>query len=75
MIRERRRASPGVSVYPSIQRQLEYLKSAVALAESLDPEKIDSLSLGVYAARECETCDPEFADVLFNVHYLAASIR
>jgi hypothetical protein len=72
MVRERRRASPDFSVYLSIQRQLEYLQTAVALAESPAPEKIDSLTLGVYAAREFETSDPDFADVLFKVHYLAA---
>jgi Tsi6 len=72
MVRERRQASPGFPVYLSIQRQLEYLRAAVAHAESPDPEKIDSLTLGVYAVREFETSDPDFADVLFNVHYLAA---
>jgi hypothetical protein len=71
MVRERLQASPGFSVYLSIQRQIEYLQAAVALAQSPDPEKIDSLTLGVYAAREFETSDPDFADVLFRIHYLA----
>jgi len=72
MVHERRQASPGFPVYLSIQRQFEYLRATVALAQRPDPEKIDSLTLGVYAAREFETSDPDFADVLFNVHYLAA---
>ena len=72
MVRARLRASPGFSVYQSIQRQIEYLQAAVALGRSPDPEKIDSLTLGVYAAREFETTDPDFADVLFRIHYLAA---
>jgi hypothetical protein len=44
----------------------------VALGQSPDPEKIDSLTLSVYAAREFETSDPDFADVLFRIQYLAA---
>jgi hypothetical protein len=72
MVRERLQASPDFSVYLSIQRQIEYLQTAVALAQSPDPEKIDSLTLGIYAAREFETSDPDFADVLFRIHYLAA---
>ena len=72
MVRERSRASPGFSVYRSIQRQIEYLQAAVTLGQSLDPEKRDSLTLSVYAAREFETSDPDFADVLFRIQYLAA---
>jgi hypothetical protein len=71
MVGERLQASPDFSIYLSIRRQLEYLKTIVALGQSADPEKIDSLTLGVYAAREFETSDPDFADVLFNVNYLA----
>jgi Tsi6 len=74
MVRERLRASPGFSVYRSVQRQIEYLQAAVALGQSPDPEKIDSLTLSVYAAREFETSDPDFADVLFRIHYLAARL-
>jgi Tse6 toxin immunity protein Tsi6 len=71
MVRERMQASPGFSIYLAIQRQLEYLQTTVALGQSADPAKIDSLTLGVYAAREFETSDPDFADVLFKVNYLA----
>jgi hypothetical protein len=72
MVRKRLELSPGFSVYLSIQRQLEYLQTTVTLVQSPDPEKIDNLTLGVYAAREFETSDPDFADVLFDIHYLAA---
>ena len=74
MVSDRARASPGFSVYLSIQRQLEYLQETVRLGEVPTPEKLDSLTLGVYAAREFETSDPEFADVLFTVNYLANRI-
>jgi Tsi6 len=71
MVHERLQASPGFPIYLSIQRQLEYLQTTVALAQSPDPGKIDGLTLGVYAARELETSDPGFADVLLKIHYLA----
>jgi hypothetical protein len=71
MVAERLRASPGFSIYLSIRRQLEYLQALVDSAQSPDPAKLASLTLGVYAAREFETSDPDFADVLFRVHYLA----
>jgi hypothetical protein len=71
MVRHRRQASPGFSIYLSIQRQLEYLQETVEAGELPSAEKLDSLSLGVYAAREFEASDPDFADVLFNVSYLA----
>jgi Tse6 toxin immunity protein Tsi6 len=71
MVRERLRATPGYSLYLSIQAQLEYLQGVLASAQSPDPEKIRSLTMGVYAAREFETTDPDFAGVLFKVEYLA----
>jgi hypothetical protein len=71
MVGERLQASPDFPIYLSIQRQLEYLQQTMAHAQSPDPGKIDSLTLGLYAAREFETSDPEFATVLFKVNYLA----
>jgi hypothetical protein len=71
MVRDRLAASPGFSIYLSIQRQLEYLQETIAAGQVPSDEKLDSLTLGVYAAREFETADPAFADVLFKVNYLA----
>jgi hypothetical protein len=71
MVRHRRQASPGFSIYRSIQRQLEYLKETVDAGQVPTEEKRSSLTLGVYAAREFEASDPDFADVLFKVNYLA----
>jgi Tsi6 len=71
MVRQRLQASPGFSIYLSVQRQLSYLKETIAAGQVPTAEKLDSLTLGVYAAREFETPDPDFADVLFKVNYLA----
>jgi hypothetical protein len=71
MVAERRRASPAASIYPSIHNQLEYLHGLVEAGERPTEENRASLTLGVYAAREFEASDPDFADVLFKVSYLA----
>jgi hypothetical protein len=71
MVRHRIRASPSFSIYSSIQRQLEYLKETVDAGQIPAAEKRRRLTLGVYAAREFEASDPDFADVLFKVNYLA----
>jgi hypothetical protein len=71
MVRQRRQASPGFAIYLSIERQLEFLGGLISAGLPLTEEKRSSLTLGVYAAREFEASDPEFADVLFKVNYLA----
>ena len=71
MVRDRLQASPDFSIYLSIRRQLAYLQEIIAASQVLTEEKRASLTLGVYAAREFETSDPDFADVLFKVNYLA----
>jgi hypothetical protein len=69
MVQERQ--ASGLDIYVSIQRQLEYLKTTLDSGQRPTDEKIASLTLGVYAAREFETSDPEFANMLFAVNYLA----
>lgn len=71
MVAERRQASPAASIYLSIHNQLEYLRGLVEAGERPTEEKRRSLTLGVYAAREFEASDPDFADLLFKVSYLA----
>jgi hypothetical protein len=75
LVRERLRSAQGSWVDVSVQRQLEYLYETLSFGHSPTREKVDSLTLGVYAAREIETVDPEFADVLFRVNYLADRIN
>jgi len=71
MVRERLQTSPGYRLYVSIERQLEYLKQTITAGQLPTEEKLHSLTLGVYAAKEFETTDPGFADVLAKVNYLA----
>ncbi len=71
MVEERLTSVPGFSIYLSVKRQLEYLQRTIASGERPAHDRAKSLTLGVYAAREFETSDPAFADVLFAVNYLA----
>ena len=41
-----------------------------AAGEKPTDDKLDSLTMAVYAAREFETSDPDFADVLFDTESL-----
>lgn len=70
MVEQRLQQSGGARIYDSIKAQLTYMKQTVQAGAKPTDEKLDSLTMGVYAAREFETSDPEFADVLFNVEYL-----
>jgi len=64
-------ASNGARIYDSIMAQLTYLKETIGAGLPPTDAKLSSLTMGVYAAREFETSDPDFADVLFKVEYLA----
>jgi Tsi6 len=70
MVEERLRDSGGARIYASIKAQLTYMKQTIDAAAKPTDEQLDKVLLGVYAAREFETSDPDFADVQFNVEYL-----
>lgn len=60
----------GTGLYDSVHAQLSWIKAALAAPGSPDRERLSALLLGVYAAREFETSDPEVADLLFDIQYL-----
>jgi Tse6 toxin immunity protein Tsi6 len=64
------RASGGAPIYDSIRAQLTFIRDCVSANRKPSDAELDRLLLGVYAAREFETSDAEFADVLFEVEYL-----
>lgn len=70
MVEKRLKESGGARIHDSIKAQLTYMKQTIEAGEKPAPDKVRSLTLGVYAAREFETSDPELADVLFKVEYL-----
>ena len=70
MVEVRLRATDGARIYDSVKAQLTYLKQIVDSGATPADEMLGRLTLGIYAAREFETSDPEFADVLFKAEYL-----
>jgi Tsi6 len=60
----------GTGLYDSVRNQLLWVQQAIASPDPPEPDRRDDLLLGVYAAREFETSDPELADILFAVQYL-----
>jgi hypothetical protein len=70
MVGERLGPSGGWPIYESIRAQLTYVKQTLESGQPPTDEMLNRLLLGLYAAREFETSDPEFADVLFSVEYL-----
>ena len=70
MVEDRLQKSNGARIFDSIKAQLTYMKQVVDAGEKPTDAKLDSLTMAVYAAREFETSDPEFADVLFDTEYL-----
>lgn len=67
---ERRlRESGGAPIYDSILAQLRFMSEVVSAGSAPTDADLNRLTLGVYAAREFESSDPEFADVLFEAEY------
>jgi hypothetical protein len=58
-------------VYRSLRAQLRYVRRLVETGERPTAVALDRLTMGVYAAREFETSDPELAEILFVVEYRA----
>jgi hypothetical protein len=70
IVEKRTAVNAGAGLYGSVAAQLRWIQDALAATQPPDQERLDSLLLGHYAAREFEMTDPELADVLFEVQYL-----
>jgi|tagenome__1003787_1003787.scaffolds.fasta_scaffold18932666_2 hypothetical protein len=69
MTDERILLSPENGLYPSIRAQLAFIQGHLIDRTPIAEEDRERLILGVLAAREFETTDPRYADVLFDVSY------
>lgn len=58
----------------SVQAQLEYLLG-VAEGSITDRSKLDKIIIGVYAAREFESRDMDFANLLYQVEEIVDSMK
>jgi hypothetical protein len=67
---ERKQVYPTVGLFDSIEKQLAYLK-AVLSSEETDRSRLSQIIVGVYAVREFDDSDPEFAKALKKAHYIA----
>jgi hypothetical protein len=67
---ERLQQSPEFNLYRSIRAQLEFIQGHLNEQTPIAESDRQRLILGVLAAREFETSDPDYADVLFKVSYL-----
>jgi hypothetical protein len=70
MTDERIRQSPEFGLYRSIRAQLDFIQGHLNEQTPIAESDRQRLILGVLAAREFETSDPDYADVLFKVSYL-----
>lgn len=66
----RRAAAPNFQILESIQNQLAYLQQVVS-GESLDKRRLKEIVIGVYAVKEFDESDPEFATLLKEAQLIA----
>jgi len=69
MTDERILRSPDFDVYRSIRAQLAFIQGHLIERTPIEEHDRERLILGVLAAREFETSDPDYADVMFEVSY------
>lgn len=70
---QRLAAAPSFGIYQSIQVQLVYLLSVLKGTEP-DRSRLKQINFGVYAAKEFEDSDPEFAQALHPAFWVATQM-
>jgi hypothetical protein len=71
LIRARLARTPDFRMYQSIEKQLVFIEDLLQRNAVPTAEDKERLNIGLLAAREFETNDPDLADVLFKVDYRA----
>ena len=71
MAKQREKECPSLPMYNSIVQQLEFLSNYLA-GNDTDRTKLMNLMFGVYAAKELEETDPDFANILGKAFYVAS---
>lgn len=64
-------AAPTFALYQSIVAQLEYLKGVIEGHEK-NKARLNDIVVGVYAVKDFEESDPEFAAALKDAQYVAS---
>lgn len=70
---QRLTAIPSFGMYQSIRAQLIYLLGILKGTEP-DYSRLKQINFGVYAAKELEDSDPEFAQVLHPAFWVATQL-
>jgi len=68
--KERLKAAPDFPIFQSIDAQLEYMENLIS-GKINDRSKLHQINVGLYAVKELESSDPEFANVLKKIQYIA----
>jgi predicted transcriptional regulator len=71
MTAERRRSAPSFLICQSIEAQLTYLKRLLD-GQERDKARLKDIIIGVYAIREFEASDPEYAAILNQAQLIAS---
>jgi len=67
---QRESENSSLSMYSSIVEQLKYLSNYIN-GKDTNRTKLSELTFGIYAAKELEETDPEFAKILSKAFYVA----
>ena len=64
------KAAPNFPIFQSIDAQLDYMDKLIN-GKIIDKSKLHQINVGLYAVKEFEESDPEFANILKKVQYIA----
>lgn len=69
LVSTRLTSAPDFTIFQSIDAQLDYVEK-VLRDSSADRSRLKDINVGLYAVREFEESDPEFAEELKKVQYI-----
>lgn len=70
IVQRRLKLAPDYFIFQSIDAQLDYMKELID-GNISDRSKLKDINVGLYAIREFEESDPEFAKELKKVQFIA----
>lgn len=70
----RLRDAPEFKIHQSISAQIDYMSDLV-LGVSKDKSRLKDINVGVYAVREFNESDPELAEVLMKIQFMADKLE
>ncbi|EFE95096.1 immunity protein Tsi6 family protein [Serratia odorifera] len=73
VVKERQNTLPSFPLYQSALNQIQYIKDILE-GNNNDKSKLHTITLGAYASKEFATTDPELAQHLSNVNYIASQM-